>query len=393
MQCRGQFGGRGGGKTDAVREAERRRRAQQEVELVRHRMNKRALEFCKKLLPNGRQAGHYWETSNIEDRKTGSYSLKVDLRRGSWTDFGKAKGQPGASGDMLSLYVEREHGGDFAKAIIEAKQLCQVANLDDSQFARAQAESARQAEQQEIAEDEERKAKLSSAQRLWNGAAPIAGEEGLTPGHGYLAGRGIDFHRLGRVPGSLRYHPACWNREIADRLGKAHAKIPALIACVMGLDGQLRGVHRTFLDVSAGKGGPVRKAAVNDPKLTLGPSLGGHIPLWKGEFRGPLRAIPPGTDVYMSEGIEDGLSLAVARPGLRIIAGVSLSKMGAVELPEQMGALVIIGQNDTKAEPIEALHRAIQAQQERGHKVRTIYPPEDYKDFNDMLCGKVRGNA
>lgn len=380
----------GGGQFNSVQDAERRRRAQQEVDEVRRRMNARALEFAKMLLPNGRQSGPYWETSNIRDERTGSYSLKVDLRRGSWTDFGLAKGQPGASGDMLSLYVEREHGGDFAKAIVEAKALVHVADLTPDQFAAARAESARLAEQQNIAQAEERAAKLSSAQRLWNGAVSIAGAEGLTPGHGYLAGRGIDFHRLGRVPGSLRYHPACWNREIADRVGKAHAKIPALIACVMGLDGQLRGVHRTFLDVSAGKVGPVRKAAVNDPKLTLGPSLGGHIPLWKGEFRGPLRAIPAGTDVYMSEGIEDGLSLAVARPGLRIIAGVSLSKMGAVELPEQMGALVLIGQNDTKPEPIEALHRAIQAHQERGRTVRTIYPPEDFKDFNDMLCGKVR---
>lgn len=364
----------------------------EEVEEVRDRMNARALEFARRLLPNGRKSGNFWETSNIRDEKTGSYSLKVNLsgqKSGAWTDFGLARGQPGAGGDILSLYIEREHGGDFVKGFAEAKRLVGVEGMSDADFARSRAESERRREEAEIAAAEEREVKRSSAERLWNGAVPIGGREGRTPALDYLAGRGIDFAKLGRVPGSLRYHPSAWCTELAERDGRDKAKIPALVACVRNLDGTMAGVHRTYLDVSAGKGGPVTKARLNDAKLTLGPSLGGHIPLWKGEHRHPLHAIPPGTDVYMSEGIEDGYSIAIARPSLRIITGVSLSKMGAVELPDQMGALIIIGQNDMKPEPIEALERAVAEHQRRGRKVRVIFPPARFKDFNDMLTGKA----
>lgn len=383
------------GGQDNVRDAERQRRARQEVDEVRARMNARALEFAKRLLPNGRKSGNFWEAANIRDERSGSYSLKIRLsgtKQGSWSDYGLSPGQAGATGDMLSLYIEREHGGDFAKGIAEAKRLVGVADMNEADFARSTAESERLRAQAEIAEAEERAIRRSSAERLWHGSVPIAGQEGRTAAFAYLAGRGIDFAQLGRVPGSLRYHPACWNVETAERLGKAHAKIPAMVACVMALDGQMLGVHRTFLDVSGGKNA-VAKARLNDAKLTLGPSLTGHIPLWKGAHRQPLKAIPAGTDIYMSEGIEDGLSLAMARPELRIIAGVSLGKMGAVALPEQMGALVIIGQNDIKPEPIEALERAIAAHQAAGRVVRTIFPPAKYKDFNDMLCGKVRNDG
>jgi hypothetical protein len=44
---------------------------------------------------------------------------------------------------------------------------------------------------------------------MWHGAVPIAG----TPAEAYLRGRGIDFDRLGRIPGSLRYLPDCWCRS------------------------------------------------------------------------------------------------------------------------------------------------------------------------------------
>ena len=383
---------RGGGDS----EADRQRRMRAEVDEVRERMNSRAAEFARMLLPNGRKSGHFWETSNVRDEKTGSYSLKVNIsgtKQGSWNDFGLARGQPGAGGDILSLYIEREWKGDFAKGFPEAKRLVGVDRMSEADFATSRAESDKRRQEAEIAEAEEREAKRSSAQRLWNGSARIAGPDGRTPAFSYLAGRGIDLAQLGKVPGSLRYHPAAWCTEVAERDGRDRAKIPTMVACVMGLDGGLRGVHRTYLDVSAGKAGPVRKAALNDAKLTLGPSIGGHIPLWKGDHRHPLRNIPAGTDVYMSEGIEDGLSIAFVRPQLRVIAGVSLSKMGSVELPEQIGALVIIGQNDMKPEPIEALERAIAEHQARGRTVRTIFPPQQFKDFNDMLTGKERVDA
>ena len=43
---------------------------------------------------------------------------------------------------------------------------------------------------------------------------------GATPVAAYLASRGIDLGELGRVPRALRFHPACWCSEAAQKLHK-----------------------------------------------------------------------------------------------------------------------------------------------------------------------------
>jgi hypothetical protein len=101
----------------------------------------------------------------------------------------------------------------------------------------------------------------------------------------------------------------------------------------------------------------------------LGRFMGGFIPLWKGTAAGRSMAeLPEGTDVWASEGVEDGLSAAMAKPELRVVAAVTLGNLGAIELPEQVGRFVIIGQRDTNPKTLEALERAIGAQQERGRE-------------------------
>jgi hypothetical protein len=201
----------------------------------------------------------------------------------------------------------------------------------------------------------------------------------------YLEARGIDFAKLGRMPGSLRYRPDVWCPE-------RRGKYPAMIACIMGPDALL-GVHRTYLDISAWshrlRKGWVEKAKVENPKLSLGVYAGGCIPLWKGQCRKTLREIDAGTPVYVSEGIEDGLSIAMARPELRIVAGVALANIGGLELPPQAGPIVLIGQNDPiGSKAAEAFERSVQRQQEAERKVQFIFPPPEFKDFNDQLMGR-----
>jgi hypothetical protein len=76
---------------------------------------------------------------------------------------------------------------------------------------------------------------------MWSGAVPIAG----TPAEAYLRGRGIDFDRLGRIPGSLRFLPDCWCHL-------RRRKHPAMIAAIYR-GSEFAGAHRTYLDVSGGQ--------------------------------------------------------------------------------------------------------------------------------------------
>lgn len=376
----------------------RARAREAELLEIRQKLNLRAEEFCKQLLRNGRKAGNFWETSNIRDEVTGSFSLKVHLsggKIGQWTDYGLPRGAANSGGDILSLLVECQFGGDFGAAIKRAREITGIdfATMTPAEFREAKARSEAAAAAAKARAVEEEAKYRSRASQMWHGAFPLVSKDGeRTPAYAYLAGRGIALERIGKIPGSLRYHPAVWNVEMAERYGRAHAKHPCLLFCIVGLNGDFLGVHRIWLDVSAGKGGIVGKLPVEEPKKTLGNSLGGHIPLWKGEHSCTLRAIPAGTDVYMGESNEDCLSVAMASPRLRIVGGVGLSKMVHTELPDQMRSLVMIGQNDAiGSQAADSLEAVIAAQQAQGRKVRTMFPPQQYKDFNDMLMGKVRG--
>jgi hypothetical protein len=354
-------------------------------------LRRRAGDLAYKLLPKGRQSacGRFWEAGSVggEGAIGKNGSLKVNLKddSGLWNDFSAPAGTDEAGGDMLQLIAAVLFGGwsrDGAKkdAIDWAKSWLGWDDLEPGRLniirrdAIVREAVANQASEQALA------AKRKKAAALWHGSVPIAG----TPAFTYLVGRGIDFGKLGRIPNSLRYLPDAWCPE-------RRGKYPAMIACIMALGGELLGVHRTFLDVSGGKFGPVGKARVENAKLSLGHYRGGCIPLSKGASRATLREIAAGTPVYCSEGIEDGLTVAMALPEARVVAGVALANIGGLDLPAQAGPLVLIGQNDPiGSKAVEALEGAIARQQAAGRAVQVIFPAPQFKDFNDQLLGKKR---
>jgi hypothetical protein len=209
------------------------------------------------------------------------------------------------------------------------------------------------------------------AHHLFLSAAPYPGTIVET----YLCSRGIDFRKAGLdAPGAIRFHPEVYCAE-------TRSKLPAMLATIVGLDGRHLGTHRTWLEPDGS-----RKAALVEAKKSLGKYQGGFIPLWKGAHRCSLKDLPPGTPIYVSEGIEDGLSVALARPSARVIAAVSLSNIGSLELPDHC-PIHILGQRDEKMKAIEAFEGALARLQERGYAVFLVYPPDGFKDYNDVLRG------
>lgn len=359
-------------------------------------LDAQAEALARELLTGGRREGKFFCAGSV-DGEAGQ-SLKVNLSgamQGKWTDFSAAKGSDDYSGDMLQLIAVVKFGGwgsaEGKRSAIEwAKSWLGLDDLSPDRLATVKREAAeRQAKSAKEAEKEKAEGR-KRAGWLWHGAVPIAG----TPAQAYLEARGIDFARLGRLPGSLRYRPDVW-------CPVRKSKQPAMIAGIMALDGGLAGVHRTYLDIHgwdhARRRGVVHVVKVQDAKgrwkshkMSLGLYTGGCIPLWKGACSKTLRAITAGTPVYVSEGIEDGLSVALASPELRVVAGVALANIGGLQLPPQAGPVVFIGQNDPiGSKAADAFEGAIARQQEAGRKVQFFFPAPTFKDFNDQLLGKV----
>ena len=343
----------------------------------------RAASLAAELLPNGRLEGKEWRTSNLADVPNGSSSLAVHIggaKAGWWRDFSTGQG-----GDCLKLVAAVLFRGDLGKAVAWAKSWLGLDGADPARLRQVRLEAAAAAETRAASATEEARRARASARKRWLMGVPIAGTIAET----YLAGRGIDLRRLGRTPGALRFNP-----QVQYGYGEGAVIRPAMLAAVTALSGDHIATHRTWLKADgSGKAGP-EDGILGKPKKVLGSPEGGHIPLWKGGCGDmPLRDVPPGTDVYCSEGIEDGLTAACADPSLRVICMLALSYLPQLDLPKQMGWLVILAQNDPPGSDADRLlRRAIAAQRERGVKVKVARPPRAAgKDVNELAQRALAG--
>jgi hypothetical protein len=347
------------------------------IDVIKARANADVRSIAAELLPNGREECGYWRTGSIAD--DAGQSLAVTLSgpdQGMWCDHA-CRGTAQGGGDIIQLVEQAAFRGDRGQAIAWLKSRLQLDNLDPGRIRKMQAEAVEQREQASAAADAQREAKRRAAHGMWLRAKPIEG----TPVEAYLRGRAIDFDRLGKFPGCLGFDPELYCKE-------AGMKLPAMVAAIVNVAGSHIATHRTWLAPN-GRGG-WGKADLEEPKKVLGRFIGGFIPLWKGEAAGRSMAeLPAGTDVYASEGIEDGLTVAMAKPQLRVVAGVTLGNLGQIQLPDQVGKLVIIGQRDTHPKTLEALERAIGAQQDRGREVWLTPPPAGAKDVNEALMKEL----
>jgi len=337
-----------------------------------------AAELAAEFFPAGHREGNEW----VEARKAdGGYgdSLKITIagrRRGYWYWFAAAEG-----GDMLDLVARFGCEGDKRAALQWARRRL---GLDGAGPARAPAQPpARPAAADDADERRSLERKRKGAQALFLSARPIWG----TPAEAYLAARGLPLRRLGpdgradgRPPrlGALRYHPAVKHPEAGP--------LPALLACI-AIDGggasSFQSVQRIWLPR------PGADPAKAFDKMAYCRFKGGCVRLWKGASGKPLRDAPAGEEVIVTEGIEDGLTLALAIPECRVLAAAG--GMGALVLPAQIGTVTIAADNDPPTLPNgrphpapRALERAIGHFLKAGHDVKLMRAPAG-KDFNDFL--------
>ncbi len=347
------------------------------------RLNELAPSLAPDLLPNGRRSGNKWMFSGLDDhgRSESAYVHLAGSKIGKWFDHGNAA--PGEDkGDMLDLLMHRRCGGDKAAALAEAKALLGIedrwkpgAQVSPEERAR-RAEAARQrAAERDRREAHDRDKKAHNAKRLFMRGEPIKG----TPAEHYLRGRG-----LAPVPGrdwtgALRFFAETHH-------GPLGLKLPAMLGGIYLASGQQIGTHRIFLQEHRTRGWvKLQGAPEATAKMVLGNMWGGFVPIHKGRSGVIMRQMAEGERIYITEGIEDALAVAMVKPEARVIAAISLPNIGAIVLPPVARRVVIVADRDENVKARDQLERSIAQQQARGLEVALVMPPKGIKDINEWL--------
>lgn len=330
------------------------------------------------------------------DRHVGSFCVWMrGPKAGRWNDYAT-----GDKGDVLDL-IRLSCSTDATGAIREARAFL---GLDtESPELRRQREAAAAEARRRRAEDEARRRRdEAKAQRraegLWLSArADILG----SPVDHYLRGRSIVLADLPHLPRAIRFHPECRYYETVETVDQDTGEVreelrwrvlPAMVTAIARGTG-IVDCHRTYLAIDAATGRWV-KAPVAAPKKVFTDYTGGSIRL-SGEL-GPrggdlkLRQAPQGATVWVTEGIENALSLMMIRrlrgqPPAFVVAAGSIWNMANTDLPEAIGEVVLIADSDEAEEARAMLRRAEAFHAGKGRKVRTWKSPRPGEDLNDAL--------
>ncbi|WP_414463342.1 toprim domain-containing protein [Hyphomicrobium sp. DY-1] len=263
------------------------------------RLSAHAEAVCAYYLSNGKKNGRYWIVGNVQNAPGQSMWVRLvgpsygHGAAGKWTDA--ATGEHGDLIDLIALNRNLATHDDIRDEVLSF--LSEPRHITRPATTPAPRNSP------------------EAARRLFKASAPLRG----TPAETYLRNRSIttalDFP-------SLRFHPGCYYR------GNDNAtlqKLPALIAGVTSLAGDITGLLRIYLSEDG-----TTKAAVTEPKLSMGNILGNAVRFGLAD------------DVMAAgEGVETMLALKSLLPKMPMAAASSAAHLGAMELPRSLQRLYI----------------------------------------------------
>lgn len=348
-------------------------RRESDIAEVKPLLQSRVHDLVRDLAPEGKLAHGYWMARNParDDRHAGSFWVMVarpGKAPGAWRDEAT-----GDKGDIIDL-IAYTRGLNRGEALKWAR-----AWLNFEAVPPAERRQAREDQAKARIERERKAADLLAADRKRAFGVYIEAKKAKLVGsvvERYLATRGIDLARLPKLPGALGIIPRAKHVE-------TNSFWPVMVAAMTGPDQTVWAVHRTFL-LQDGSG----KAPVT-PARKIWPSFSGAvIKLARGETGMPdAEAAKHGLldTLVICEGVEDGLSIALARPDLRVWAAGSLGNVAHVRLPDCCERVIVAADNDWgKPQAMQQLDKALAALHAQGRPVRVARSPIG-KDFNDAL--------
>ena len=196
------------------------------------------------------------------------------------------------------------------------------------------------------------------ARRLWAAGQDVRG----SAAERYLRSRGIELP----LPPCVRWVPAY--RHPSGRV------LPAMLARIDNVDGELIGIHRTYLRRD-GSG----KSDVEPAKAMLGRAAGGAV-----------RLATAAETLMVGEGIENSLA-AMQATGMSAWAGLSAGGIEALVLPPIVRRVIIAADHDCNGRGEKAARIAADRWLAEGRLVRIAMPPVVGTDFDDLLL--MRGQA
>jgi phage/plasmid primase-like uncharacterized protein len=144
-----------------------------------------------------------------------------------------------------------------------------------------------------------------------------------------------------------------------------------MVARVDGPDGELSGVHRTWL--ARDESGIWQRR----DRASLGPVGGAAV-----------RLAPVAGTLLIAEGIETALA-AMQATVQAAWAALSTSGLMALRLPPMVRTVIICADNDQNDAGQSAAYTAAQRWLAEGRRVRIATPPEPDTDFADVLAGRA----
>lgn len=312
---------------------------------IARRLAARAEAVCRHYLSSGRREGRYWLVGDVRNTPGRSlYVRLVDMEKGSagkWTDAAT-----GEHGDLLDIIAATQGTRGFAETLEEARRFLALPPEDNPPHPVSKRPRAGRLDAHR------------SIARMLGGTRSLTGSIAAD----YLNERGITCFS---GCDALRFHPRLSYRPGPDDVSRTHRHWPALVAKVSDSDGQLTGIHRTWIDPATRM-----KAPLASPRRSLG-AIAGHAVRF-----GSTRDV-----MIAGEGIETMLSLRQILPDMPMAAATSAAHLGAFIPPPGLQRLYIALDSD------EAGEIAASRLHDRAHElgIETVILTPMLGDFNDDL--------
>lgn len=321
------------------------------------------------------------EGNNISIVLATTQTARGTMMPGSWTDYPATSGVRG--GDILGLIAHARFGGDMGEACKWARAYLHLDDTDPEAFARQMKQAEAKAKRQQAEAEARLVKRIAQARTLFFHQAQANIED--TPVDDYLLhDRGIDLRKLPST-GSIRFLPDCVLWETGEIF-------PAMLLCVVGPDGKMAAVHRTYLEHRDGHWRnlkrPDKRGRVKSVRLALGNVSGGHVSVSKGEANCPLGRAPEGDRVLMAEGFETTADYAIASPSLRCISTISLGNMAEVVMPGTITTRFLVKENGLKPGGEAMFQKAVETHLEQCPDTRVVDTPTGFSDINDFKRNK-----